>query len=102
MSFVASLLSRVWHALRDVTRKEPQEETAKEAPGENEAEVLTVIRGIGIATQDKLCKAGIKTYAALAGARPEELQEVLGDGARGAKIDRWIAQARDLAAKDTS
>ena len=103
MSSLASILSRLWHALFDVTRKEPQEETAKEAPpGENKADDLTVIRGIGIPTQDQLYKAGIKTYAALAGGRPEELREVLGDVARSAKIERWIAQARELGRKVTT
>jgi len=102
MSSLASILSRLWHALFDVTRKEPQEETAKEAPGENKADDLTVIRGIGNPTQDQLYKAGIKTYAALAGARPEELREVLGDVARSAKIERWIAQARELGRKGTT
>jgi predicted flap endonuclease-1-like 5' DNA nuclease len=102
MSSLASILSRLWHALFDVTRKEPQEETAKEAPGENKADDLTIIRGIGNPTQDQLYKAGIKTYAALAGARPEELREVLGDVARSAKIERWIAQARELGRKGTT
>ncbi len=102
MSSLASILSRLWHALFDVTRKEPQEETAKEAPGENKADDLTVIRGIGDPTQDQLYKAGIKTYAALDGARPEELREVLGDVARSAKIERWIAQARELGRKGTT
>jgi len=102
MFSLADMLSRLWHALRDVTRKEPQEETAKEASGENKADDLTVIRGIGNPTQDQLYKAGIKTYTALAGARPEELREVLADVARGAKIERWITQARELAGKDTS
>ena len=102
MSSLASILSCLWRALFDVTRKEPQEETAKEAPGENKADDLTVIRGIGNPTQDQLYKAGIKTYAALAGARPEELREVLGDVARSAKIERWIAQARELGRKGTT
>ncbi len=57
MSSLADMLSRLWRALCDVTRKEPQEETAKEAPGENKANDLTVIRGIGIVTQDQLYKA---------------------------------------------
>ncbi len=30
------------------------------------------------------------------------LREVLGDVARGAKIERWIAQARELAGKGTT
>ncbi len=97
------MLCRFWRgALCGVTRKEPQEETAKEAPGENKADDLTAIRGIGIVTQNQLYRAGIKTYVALAGARPEKLREMLGDVARGAKIERWIAQARKLAAKGTT
>jgi predicted flap endonuclease-1-like 5' DNA nuclease len=96
------MLSRLWRTLGDVTRKEPHEATAKEAPGENKADDLIVIRGIGNATQDQLYKAGIKTYAAVAGARPEELREVLGDVARGAKVERWIAQARELSGKGTN
>ena len=71
-------------------------------PGENKSNDLTVIRGIGNPTQDQLYKAGVKTYAALAGARPEELREVLGDVARSAKIERWIAQARELGRKVTT
>ncbi len=103
MLSLTGMLCRFWRgALCGVTRKEPQEEAAKEAPGENKADDLTVIRGIGIVTQNRLYKAGIKTYAALVGARPEELREVLGDVARGAKIERWITQARELAGKGTT
>ncbi len=103
MLSLTGMLCRFWRgALCGVARKERQEETAKEAPGQNKADNLTVIRGIGIVTQNQLYKAGIKTYAALADARPEELREALGDVARGAKIERWIAQARELAGKDTT
>ncbi len=103
MLSLTSILCRFWRgALCGVARKEPQEETAKEAPEENKADDLTDIRGIGIVTQNQLYKAEIKTYAALASARPEELREVLGNVARGAKIERWIAQARELAGKDTT
>ncbi len=103
MLSLTSILCRFWRgALCGVPRKGPQEETAKEASGENKANDLTVIRGIGIVTQNQLYKAGIKTYAALASARPEELREVLGDVARSAEIERWITQARELAGKETS
>ncbi len=103
MLSLTGMLCRFWRgALCGVARKEPQEETAKVAPGENKADDLTVIRGIGIVTQNQLYRAGIKTYVALAGARPEELRKVLGDVARGAKIERWIAQARELAGKGTT
>jgi len=96
----AYILSRLWHALRDATRKGSIKETVEEEPREAKADDLTIIRGIGITTEDRLYKAGIKTYAALAGAHPNELREVLGDVARGAKVERWIAQARELAGKD--
>jgi predicted flap endonuclease-1-like 5' DNA nuclease len=103
MLSLTGMLCRFWRgALCGVARKEPQEETAKEESGENKADDLTAIRGISIVTQIQLHKAGIKTYAALAGARPEELREMLGDVARGAKIERWITQARELAGKETS
>ncbi len=103
MLSLTGMLCRFWSgALCGVARKEPQEETAKEAPGENKADYLTVIRGIGIVIENNLYKAGIKTYAALAGARPEKLREMLGDVARGAKIERWIAQARELAGEGTT
>ncbi len=103
MLSLTGMLCRFWRgALCGVARKKPQEETAKVAPGENKADDLTVIPGIGIVTQNRLYKAGIKTYAALASARPEELQEVLGDAARGAKIEPWIAQARELVGEGTT
>ncbi len=103
MLSLTGMLCRFWRgALCGVTRKEPQEETAKEAPGENKADDLTVIRGIGIVTQNQLYKAGIKTYAALASARPEELRKALGNLAGGAQVEEWIAQARELAGKGTT
>ena len=103
MLSLTSILCRFWRGARcGVAGKEPQEETAKEAPGENKANDLTVIRGIGIVTQNQLYRGGIKTYAALASARPEELREMLGNVAHGAKIERWITQARELAGKGTT
>jgi predicted flap endonuclease-1-like 5' DNA nuclease len=57
---------------------------------------LTAIRGIGIATQNRLYAAGIKTYAELARASPEDVREILGKLARGAKVEPWIRQAEEL------
>jgi large subunit ribosomal protein L21 len=54
---------------------------------------LTVIRGIGIATQDRLYRAGIKSFAQLAQSSPERLREILGSMARGAKVETWIEDA---------
>ena len=70
-------------------------EETKEAPEDD----LTAIRGIGLATQQRLNAIGIKSYAQLADAKPEELREAVGDIGRFAKIDDWIRQARELAAK---
>ncbi len=65
MLSLTGMLCRFWRgALCGLTRKEPQEETAEEAPGENKADDLTVIRGT--------------------------------------KIERWIAQTRELAGKVTT
>ncbi len=48
--------------------------------------------------QDRLNRAGITTYAQLAEAKPEQVREVLGKLLRGAKVEAWISQARELAA----
>ena len=72
-----------------------------ETPGESAEEPvddLTAIRGIGIAMQDRLNRAGITTYAQMAEATPERVLEALGNSSRGAKIEAWISQARGLVA----
>ncbi len=71
-------------------------------PGKVTPDDLTTIRGIGIAAQNRLYRAGIKSYAQLAGASPEQMQAILGKLARGADVEDWIAQARDLASKEES
>ena len=58
---------------------------------------LTIIRGIGIATQDRLYRAGIKSFSELARSSPEKIREALGQMARGAKVETWIEQAGGLA-----
>jgi len=58
---------------------------------------LTVIRGLGSATQERLNQAGITTFAQLAKATPAKLRELLGDGTARARAEDWIAHARDLA-----
>jgi predicted flap endonuclease-1-like 5' DNA nuclease len=63
---------------------------------------LTAIRGIGMASQNRLYKAGIKKYADLAGAAPGEVRKSLGNLARGARIEEWITRARQLADQDRS
>ena len=60
---------------------------------------LTAIRGMGIATQNRLYRAGIKSYGQLARATPEDVRKILGKLAGGATVGDWIAQAKQLAKK---
>ncbi len=68
-----------------------------EASAKSSADDLTAIRGIGIATQDRLYRAGIKSFSQLAGSSPDKVREILGNMARGAKVERWIEDAAGLA-----
>ena len=61
---------------------------------------LAAIRGIGIATENRLYRAGIKSYDQLARATPEDVRKILGKLAGGASVEDWIAQARNLASKE--
>lgn len=79
-------------------RREPTAKTAHaNEPGETAPDDLTAIRGIGMATQNRFYKAGIKSYVQLARASPERLQTMLGRFGRGADVEAWIARARELA-----
>ena len=81
---------------------EERAEAEGQAPGEDAEGVLddlTAIQGIGITMQNRLNRAGITTYAQLAEAKPEHVREVLGGKlSRGAKVEAWISQARELVA----
>ena len=66
------------------------------AKGKITAEDLKVIRGIGSSMEKRLNQAGIFTFIQLAASTPEKLRQVLGNAARLAKVESWIAQARDL------
>ncbi len=57
---------------------------------------LRAIRGIGIAVEDRLCRAGIKSCSQLIDASPQEIREILGYLAQGSDIEGWIEQAREL------
>ena len=61
---------------------------------------LTRIRGIGMVTKNRLYKAGIKSYAALGRATPEDLQNILGKPRADANFEAWIAEARHLAGRE--
>ncbi len=83
-----------------------QERAAEEAeagePPDVSPDDLTAIRGIGIATQNRLYEAGIKSHGQLARASPAEVREILGKIARGARVEDWIAQANQLAKEGKS
>ena len=100
MLSIAGMLCRMWRcAFCDVAGCKPPQAAARRGSGENESDDFTVIRGIGIASQNRLHVAGIKTYADLASTPPEEVRKRLGKLARGAKVDEWISRARELAGK---
>jgi predicted flap endonuclease-1-like 5' DNA nuclease len=62
---------------------------------------LTVIKGIGIVTQDRLHKAGIRTYGDLAEADPETIIQAAGQQNARSRIADWIAQAKKLDLQST-
>lgn len=97
MQSLYGILRRVWkRTMRGETdRKRPAE---KVGPGASDD--LTVIRGIGIASQNRLYAAGIKSYPELAHASAEDMREILGKFGRGAKIENWIAQAQKLVGEE--
>ncbi len=80
-------------------RERAAEEAEAGEPPEVSPDNLTAIRGIGIATQNRLYKAGIKSYGQLARASPAEVREILGKSAGGASVEKWIAEAKALAKK---
>jgi predicted flap endonuclease-1-like 5' DNA nuclease len=63
---------------------------------------LTAIKGVGMVTQDRLNRSGIKTYAQLAQASLEDLRAILGSRSTEARIKAWIAEARKLAREGAS
>jgi predicted flap endonuclease-1-like 5' DNA nuclease len=92
MLTLSKILCRLWRCAAPAAERD-----RAEAPDTTASDDLTIIRGIGIATQDRLYRAGIKSFSQLAGASPEKLRKVLGNMARGAKIETWIAEAAGLA-----
>ncbi len=104
MTLLARMLRR-WLG-RPAPGPERQERAAEEVeagePPEVSPDELTAIRGIGIATQDRLIRAGIKSYGQLARATPEDVREILGKFAGGASIEKWIAEAKQLANEEKS
>ncbi len=78
-------------------RERAADNAAANSPDESSSGHLTAIRGIGIATENRLYKAGIKSYGQLARASPEDVRAILGKFAGGASVEKWIAQAKQLA-----
>ena len=95
MALLARMLCRCWGCLAPSPgrRERATEETGAGEPGEVSSDDLTVIGGIGIATQNRLYRAGIKSYAELARALPEDVRGILGKVSRNADVEDWIAQA---------
>jgi predicted flap endonuclease-1-like 5' DNA nuclease len=56
---------------------------------------LSVIPGIGIAAEDRLYRAGIKSCDQLADTSPQDIREILGYLAQGLDVECWIARARE-------
>jgi predicted flap endonuclease-1-like 5' DNA nuclease len=81
MVTLTKILCRLW---RCPAPSQGRDQT--ESSNDSSTDDLTIIRGIGIATQDRLYRAGIKSFSQLAEASPEKIREVLGISARGAKV----------------
>ena len=69
-------------------------------PEDGSLDDLTVIRGIGAASQNRLNAAEIKSYAQLAEAEPEDVRRVLNEQRQNTRVERWISRARELAPND--
>ncbi len=100
LSFIGMLCRVCGCAVRGKYGQEPPaEKTTKERAGENSSDDLTVIRGIGTVTQNRLYTSGIKSFAELARTSPEELRRILGKLAQGTRVEEWRTEARGLAEK---
>ena len=102
MALLTRILCRLWRcpAPGPGRQERAADKAAANSPDESSSDHLTAIRGIGIATENRLYRAGIKSYGQLARATPEDVRKILGKFAGGADVEDWIAQARDLASKE--
>jgi len=89
MTPLMGMLCRFWKCAGKSKDSSPPDE-------KNSGDDLRRIRGIGIATENRLYRAGVRSYAELARATPEELREILGKLGRGADFEAWIAEAKKL------
>ncbi len=99
MALLARILCRLWRYPAPGPRRQERaaDKAAANSPDESSSDHLTVIREIGIATQNRLYRAGIMRYGQLDRATPEDVRENLGKFAGGADVEDWIAQAKQLA-----
>ncbi len=99
MALLARILCRMWRcpAPGPGRQERAADNAATNSPDESSSDDLTAISGIGIATQNRLYRAGIKSFGQLARASPAEVREILGGFAGGADVEDWIAQAKQLA-----
>ena len=92
MSALTGMLCRLWKfACHDKCKKAPEQT--------NPSDDLKRIQGIGIATENRLYSAGIKSFSQLAQSTPERLQEIVGRLARPSDLEKWISEAAKLAAE---
>ncbi len=99
MTLLTRMLCRLWRcpAPGPGRNERAADKAAANSPDESSSDDLTAIRGIGIATQNRLYRAGIKSYGQLAQASPDDVRKILGRFAGGADVEDWIAQAKQLA-----
>ncbi len=99
MTLLTRMLCRLWRCPASGSDRQDRaaDKAAGNSPDESSSDHLTAIRGIGIATENRLCRAGIESYGQLARATPEDVREILGKFAGGASVEKWIAEAKQLA-----
>lgn len=90
MTSLMGVMCRFWKCACGRSEKRSNE-------GDNPGDDLKRINGIGIATENRLYGAGIKSYDHLAQAKPDELRKILGRIGPGANVEGWIAEAAELA-----
>lgn len=99
MLTLTGFLCRLWRCATASRSRASSDATTDQSEGSagHSTDNLTIISGIGIATQDRLYRAGIKSFAELAQSTPERVREILGPSGRGAKVEDWIKDAASLA-----
>ncbi len=104
MTLLTRMLCRLWRCPTPGPGRQERaaDKAAGNSPDESSSDHLTAIRGIGIATENRLYKAGIKSYGQLARASPEDVRAILGKFAGGASVEKWTAQAKQLAKEGKS